>query len=304
MNEPRLRAGLYVAAAERDDGALVADTARPANLGAILIAAGRLSTADARRIADRQKETDGRFGEIALRLGILTADDIRYALGHQFAFPGLAPGDASIAAEVVTAFQAEHPIAEEMRALRERLSSHWGQPPARRPAVALVSHERGAGRSYVAANLAVVFAQLGRRTLLVDADVRQARQHELFRMQNRIGLSTVLAGRCGIECVQPVTSMPTLSVLTAGPMPPNLNDLFSRSSFISLLAVAQEAFEVLIFDAPPWTDGSAGRALALEAGTTLVVARANRSSAQGCRQIALELSQADRPALGVVLNKA
>lgn len=303
MNEPRLHADLFAGPTTAGNGADHGSGLTVDSIGAILIAAGRLHASEAMKIVEQQQKRGLRFGEAAVQLGILSADDINYALSRQFSFPHLASSDDSIATEVVSAFEPEHPLVEEMRKLRDRLIFHWTSAGSHRQAVAIVSPERGDGRSYIGANLAVVFAQLGWRTLLIDADVRRPRQHDLFRFQNGIGLSTVLAGRANSEAIRSVPSIATLGILPAGPTPPNPNDLFARSHFSSLLRRAHDDFDVLVLDAPPWSDGSGGRMVALEAGTAVIVARVNRSSALGTRQVALDLAQAGRPALGVVLNR-
>ena len=83
-------------------------------------------------------------------------------------------------------------------------------------ALAVVSPGSGEGRSYITANLAVLFSQLGKRTLLIDADLRRPRQHRIFGLPGRIGLSGVLAGRAGAEAVCEIKPLPGLSVLPAG----------------------------------------------------------------------------------------
>ena len=85
----------------------------------------------------------------------------------------------------------------------------------------IVGAERGEGRTYLAANLAIVFSQLGERTLLVDADLREPRQHFLFHLENQVGFSTLLAGRSREEAIVRIPDLAGLSVLPAGPTPPN-----------------------------------------------------------------------------------
>src|SRR5258706_15677072 len=89
----------------------------------------------------------------------------------------------------VVAYEPFHPRAEELRALRTQLLMRWSNAGARHRALAIASPGAREGRSYVAANLAVVFSQLGERTLLVDADLRTPRQHRIFNVPDRIGLS-------------------------------------------------------------------------------------------------------------------
>ena len=110
-------------------------------------------------------------------------------------------GDASLSHELVAAYKPFSPVVEQLRALRSELMLRWFDEQPAHKAIAVMSEARGEGRSYIAANLAVVFSQLGGRTLLIDADLRKPSQHLLFGLENRIGLSTVLSGRAGSEAV-------------------------------------------------------------------------------------------------------
>ena len=96
----------------------------------------------------------------------------------------------------------------------------WFDAETGHKALAVVSPDAGEGRSFIAANLAVVFSQLGERTLLIDADLRNPSQHQLFRLPNKLGLSSILAGRAELE--ETVTRIPGLidvSVMPAGATP-------------------------------------------------------------------------------------
>src|SRR6185436_9716186 len=119
------------------------------------------------------------------------------------------------------------PRAEELRGLRTQLMIRWAKAGVQHRVLAIVSPGAGEGRSYVAANLAVAFSQLGERTLLIDADLRRPRQHHIFNVSDRIGLSAVLSGRAGRSAVAPVPEFGALSLLTAGARPPNPQELLA-----------------------------------------------------------------------------
>ncbi|TMH13144.1 MAG: chain length determinant protein tyrosine kinase EpsG, partial [Betaproteobacteria bacterium] len=177
----------------------VAASAPRANrsIGAILMDSGVLSPEDAERILLFQKEHGLRFGEAAIRLGLLSEADIQFALSRQFSYAYLRTmGDKKpLSDELVAAYQPFSPRVEQLRAIRSQLMLRWFDKAEQRQVMTVVGTEPGEGRSYLAANLAVVFSQLGERTLLIDADMRRPRQHELFLLQNKVGLSTVLSGR-------------------------------------------------------------------------------------------------------------
>ena len=173
------------------------DTGSGRAIGAILIDAGRLSPDGAERILRAQRDGGLRFGDAAISLGLLKESDIQFALSRQFDYPFLQPGESSVSDEVVAAYRPFTHQVEELRALRSQLMLRWFDAEAERKTLAIVSPERGEGRSFIAANLAVVFSQLGERTLLIDADMRNPRQHTMFAVSNRLGLSETLAGRGG-----------------------------------------------------------------------------------------------------------
>jgi protein-tyrosine kinase len=165
-----------------------------------------------------------------------------------------------------------------------------------------VSAQRGEGRSYVAANLAIVFSQLGERTLLIDADLRRPRQHSLFRLSNAHGLSSVLAGRAE-DAIQRVPGLMDLSILTAGPTPPNPQELLSRTAFPRLLEKAAESFGVIIIDAPPLKESADAQTIAVRAGAVVLLARKHRSRLAEVRAAAQTLRDARASIIGIMLNE-
>src|SRR5438552_6732065 len=197
------------------------------SIGAILMDSGALSPEDAERILLFQKENGLRFGEAAIRLGLLTEADIQFALSRQFSYAYLrAAGDKKpLSDELVAAYQPFSPRVEQLRAIRSQLMLRWFDKAEQRQVLTVIGTENGEGRSYLAANLAVVFSQLGERTLLIDADMRTPRQHRIFNIPDRIGLSAVLSGRAGRGAMVPVPAFGTLSLLPAGACPPNPQEL-------------------------------------------------------------------------------
>lgn len=272
------------------------------SIGAILVDNGKLRLQDAERILQLQRQKGLRFGEAALELGLLREDDISKALAMQFEYPYLTRGQSQVSEELVAAYQPFSPVVEELRALRSQLMLRWFDADSERKALAIVSPEHGDGRSWMAANLAVVFSQLGERTLLIDADMRRPRLHAMFGIDNKTGLSAILAGRSGGEAIQRIASLLDLSVLPAGATPPNPQELLNRPAFSQLLANAAENFDVVIMDTPPTFAYSDAQTTSVRASGALVLARKNvsRSSRlQGCSQMLVE---AHATIVGTVMN--
>jgi protein-tyrosine kinase len=156
-------------------------------IGAILVGQGRLSSSDVDIIEQYARDQGLRFGDAAIRLQLLTKEDIDFALARQFNYPILTcGGENGVGEEVIAGYNPESPSVEPLRALRSQLLFRWSRE-ATRKVIAITSADRGDGRSWLAANLATVFAQTGERTLLMDADMRHPRQHSLFNLNNEVG---------------------------------------------------------------------------------------------------------------------
>src|SRR5438477_7214311 len=227
------------------------------HIGAILMDEGKLTPSDAEQVLKRQRELGWRFGEAAIELNLITDTDLREALAKQYEFPYLVAGPDGVSKELVAAWDPFHPVVEELRAVRTQLLIRWFNPAAGRRTLAICSPGAREGRSFIAANLAVVFSQLGSRTLVVDADFRAPRQQAIFNVPDRFGLSSVLSGRADLTAAVPVTGMVGLAVLPAGPLPPNPLELLSRPGFGAFLAKAQSEYDVIILDTPAATEYAA-----------------------------------------------
>jgi len=272
------------------------------SIGAILVGSGTLTRQDVERILERQRRQGGRFGEAGKALGLIEQRDIDFALSRQFDYPYLRRGESRVSETVVAAYQPASPQVEALRSLRSELMLHWFNEDAAHKTVAVVSEARGDGRSYIAANLAVVLSQLGGRTLVIDADLRNPSQHALFGLDNRIGLSAVLAGRAGAEAVQHVAELGSLSVLPAGVAPPNPQELLARPSFGVLLERLAAHVDFILIDTPPAAESADAQTVAARARAALFVVRKNYSRLWRMQAIAESVARTRTAVLGAVLN--
>jgi len=277
-------------------------SAKDGKVGAILEREGKLGSGDIGKVLDLQRAKGIRFGEAALRLGLISPDDLLGAVSKQYGFPHLSPGAGGVSRELVTAYEPFHPRSEELRALRTQLLIRWSNTGIKRRMLAVVSPGSGEGRSYVAANLAVVFSQLGQRTLLIDGDLRAPRQHRIFNVANREGLSTVLSGRADISAVNAVPGLGTLSLLPAGACPPNPQELLLAPAFTSLLEELESAFDVILFDTPPAHAYADAQSLAFRAGSALVLARKDRTRFGDTADVIRELGDSGTHVMGTLFN--
>ena len=275
----------------------------PRPIGAILRDNGKLDGEEVERILQRQRETGSRFGAVGLELGLISETDLHLALAEQFDFPCLLPGDETVAPEVIAAFQRFDPRVEALRALRAQVTLRWLDAEHGGRALAIVSPERGEGRSYLAANLAVVFAQLGARTVLIDADMRNPRQHELFRLPNRSGLSAILAGRGESGSIQRIGPFETLSVITSGAIPPNPQELLARPAFSELLDELAKVFSVVIVDTPAGVGVADVQFICRSTRAALMILRKNYTRTKAAARLVDELGPTKTTLIGTVLNE-
>jgi protein-tyrosine kinase len=272
-------------------------------IGTLLRASNKLDTGTINQVLKLQTTTGLRFGEAALRLGVITAQDLRRALAQQYELPHLLPENERVDSELVVAFEPLNHCAEQIRALRTQLLIRWSADQARSHTLALVSPGHQDGRSYLVANLAVAFAQLGRRTLLIDADLRKPRQHRIFGIPDNVGLSSVLSGRAGREAGVAMSEFGPLTVLPAGAPPPNPVELLSRDTFPLLLHDMGKEFEVILFDTPPSRSCADAQSVAFHAGSVLLLARKDHTRLNDTTRLTRQLADAGAQILGTVCNE-
>src|SRR3954469_2050814 len=272
------------------------------HIGAILVDEGKLTAADAEQVLARQRELGWRFGEAAIELNLITDADLRQALAKQYEFPYLVSGPDGVSKELIAAWDPFHPVVEELRAVRTQLLIRWYNPDAGRKTLVIASPCAREGRSFIAANLAVVFSQLGSRTLIVDADFRAPRQQAIFNVSDRFGLSSVLSGRADLSAAVPVTGMTGLAVLPAGPLPPNPLELLSRPGFAQFLAKAQAEYDVILIDTPAATEYADAQSVTFRAGDALLISRKDQTRVQDTERAVRDLSDASGRIVGTLMN--
>jgi protein-tyrosine kinase len=264
------------------------------SIGHLLLDMGKITDKDAERILKFQKEKSMRFGEAALALGFVTMEDINKALSYQFDYPYLTPDKASFSSSLVAAFDPFSKQVESLRSLRTQLMLRWFERGYK--AIAISSSKENDGNDSLAANLAVVFSQLGERTLLIDANLREPSQHKLFRLNNNSGLSDILVGRASIDVLVRIPSLLNLSVLTAGTTPPNPQELLNKEAFDQLLAAFSEQYDVIIVNTSPILQSSDAQILAKKIGGVLIATEQHKTALkdtkaaiEACRALGIEV---------------
>jgi len=172
--------------------------------------------------------------------------------------------------QLISWYDPTSPDAEAFRSLRANLQFASVAHPFR--SFLITSTIPGEGKSMVAANLGVVFAQSGKKTLLIDADLRRPMVHKYLRASNRVGLTNVLVGTQTLDSAIQELPIPGLSFLPSGPIPPNPGELLGSQTMHELLGQLSARFDLILLDTPPVLAMSDARLLApLVDGTLLVV---------------------------------
>lgn len=269
-------------------------------LGQQLLGDGKLTEDEIIRVISVQRQKNVRFGEAAIHLGFVSQEDVQAALARQFDYPRAAPDDTSFSPLLVAATQPHCRQSEAFRALRSQLLMRWFAE--RRKTLAVTSSRRGQGSSTLAANLAILFAQMGERTVLIDANLRTPAQSGLFGLNSRPGLTDVLTGRCAVQdAMCAVDDFENLWVLPAGVAPPNPQELLSRVAFSYLIETAPAGFDIVIVDTPPILEfADAQLVVALTRGCILAVQR-NESRVADISQVRAQLQPTAAELVGAVM---
>lgn len=184
----------------------------------------------------------------------------------------IADDDSNLSRELIAAYQPFAPEVEAMRSLRTQLM--LGSFSATANALAIVSPSSGDGRTFIASNLAIVFSQLGKRTVLVDAHLQNARVHDIFGLRNTPGLAAALAdGGSGALTPASVPQFKNLDIVPAGVPPTNADDLLAHDSFGKVCRSLMSQFDVVLFDTPPGVSSSGVDWIADRCGKVLLVVR-------------------------------
>lgn len=281
-------------------GSISINAARTGKIGRLLIQQGKISTDDVEKILVAQEKLGLMFGETAVKLGLITEVDVRQVLALQFNYPYLQSDQGQFSAELVAAYQPFSPQVEALRALRSQLMMRWFNESNK--ALAIVTANAGEGGSYLAANLAVMFSQLGERTLLVDANMRDPRQQSIFNIKENRGLSDIIAGRAGLDAVNQVDFFDELSVVTAGTIPPNPQELLNRASFTYFMNQAASQYDVVLVDTPPAMESADAQATVARCGGALLVSRLNQTRLSDITEVRNQIAVTGARIVGAVIN--
>lgn len=206
-------------------------------------------------------------------------------------------------AKLITVKEPKSVISEQFRTIRTNISFMGIDHPIK--TLAFTSVNISEGKSTVIDNIAVVWANTGKRVLLVDADLRRPTLHQTFNVSNREGLTTILTSdRLEMDITNMIkeTSVDNLSILTSGPIPPNPAELLNSQRMQALIASAADSYDVVMVDVPPILTVSDTQALVSHLDGVVLVAKMGQTEKAGLKRSVELLKLAHANILGYLMN--
>lgn len=207
---------------------------------------------------------------------------------------------AAMGRRLITISDSKSIIAEQFRTIRTNIK--FSVPDTDLKTILVTSSTPGEGKSTNAANLGVVFAQEGKKVLIVDADMRKPTLHHTFGIFNTVGLSTVLSRQNEFSCAIQETPIVGLFVLPSGPLPPNPTELLSSKTFDTFIEEMKNNYDIIIFDAPPLLSVSDAQVLSHQCDGTLLIVHSGVAEKEDVLKAQSILVSSQAKVLGVVLN--
>ncbi|WLR41580.1 CpsD/CapB family tyrosine-protein kinase [Bacillus carboniphilus] len=201
---------------------------------------------------------------------------------------------------LVTLRTPKSPVSEQFRTIRTNIDFSSIDEEIR--SILVTSTGPGEGKSTVAANLACVYAQQGKKVLLVDSDLRKSTVHYTFRVENLYGLTSVLLKQVPMEKAIQDCEQDRLHILTGGPTPPNPAELLSSKAMFELIESVKEHYDIVIIDAPPILAVADARIIANHVDGTLLVVSSGKTDKDQAVKAKEALEQSRSKLLGAVLN--
>ena len=206
----------------------------------------------------------------------------------------------TLARKLITISSPKSVISEQFKTIRTNIN--FSVPDADLKTLVVTSSTPGEGKSTNSSNLAVVFAQSGKKVLLIDSDMRKPTAHHTFGVLNTAGLSTVLTRQQTIDEVLHETEVDGLSVVTSGPIPPNPAELLASKTMDQLIESLKEQYDMIIFDAPPVLSVTDAQILANKCDGTILVVNTGVALKENVVKAKDMITASQGKILGVVLN--
>ncbi|MEC5423413.1 CpsD/CapB family tyrosine-protein kinase [Virgibacillus sp. C22-A2] len=201
---------------------------------------------------------------------------------------------------LITKLSPRSPISEQYRTVRTNLQ--FSSVDKELKTMLVTSAGPSEGKSMTTANLAVVYAQQGKKILLVDADLRKPTVHYTFRMDNLKGLSNILVGEDFLQDVVAQSDTENLDVISCGPIPPNPSELLASKRMEQFIEDASQIYDIIIFDTPPILAVADAQIMANVCDGAILVVRSKQTEVEAAGKAVEALQSANAKILGTILN--
>lgn len=202
--------------------------------------------------------------------------------------------------DLIVAKEPKSPISEQYRTIRTNIT--YSSVDTQIKSVLFTSATPSAGKSTTAANVAIAYAQAGKRTLLLDADLRRPTTHYTFEMNNQKGLSTAIVNEMPLENVIRETEIENLDIVTSGPVPPNPSELIASNKMEHFFKTITMQYDMVIVDSPPILAVTDAQLLSKLVDGTILVTNVESNNKDSLAHAKDLLNKADSNLIGVVLN--
>ncbi len=281
---------------DRDGG-----QARSRRLGDTLIAMGMLKNREIKEITRQQEKTGEPFGNIAISKGYLKPDEIQAALGVQFGFLRESEEKIQIPDGLTILRRPHSKKAEQMRLLRTRLLTSCTKEELQN--ISIIDVDSGSASIQLAANLGAAFAQMHRRVLVVDTNLRMPKLNKFFRLKKKIGLADYLSGKARYDDVIQESLVARLDIVTVGQRSYNPQVLLSSENLDNFLQRANKDYDSVILLSAEFGPIADGQFVWQKSSSAMVVVRKNHTREDNLKQLAATLYDLQTPMLGAIVAK-
>jgi capsular exopolysaccharide synthesis family protein len=195
----------------------------------------------------------------------------------------------------------DSPAAEAYRSLRFNIECSVFDREVQ--AITITSVNRGEGKTTTAINLAVAYAQIGKRVVLLDADLRKPSIHLAFGGDSSRGLTNFLVEQCAIGEIIQESNVENLSIIYSGPIPPNPSELLASKQMNTLLAELKQSYDMIIVDTPSVLTLTDAKIMAAKCDGFLLVVEYGKLKRSAAKKVKEEFILAKTKLIGVVVNK-